>query len=101
MRQEFILSKVALSPQLPDGAVEIDGVPMHDRRGDEAEAGRAEALVLEGPVADLTLAMEEDGAAQGIARLAFVQPGMTALAQGGIGEPLESEQRTLDPAERP
>ena len=49
--------------------VEIDGVPVHNRRRDQAEAGRAEALVLEGAVAELTLPMEEDGAAQGIARL--------------------------------
>ena len=44
--------------------VEIDGVPVHNRRRDQAEAGRAEALVLEGAVAELTLPMEEDGAAE-------------------------------------
>ena len=67
MRQEVIRNKVALSSQLPDGAVEIDGVPVHDRRGDEAEAGRAEALVLEGAIADLALPVEEHGAAEGAA----------------------------------
>ena len=39
VRQEFIRNEVAPSPQLPDGAVEIDGVAAHDRRCDQAEAG--------------------------------------------------------------
>ena len=45
-------------------------------------------LVLEGAVADLALPVEEHGAAQGIARLALVQAGVAALAQGGIRQPL-------------
>ena len=98
---EMVINDLTLRPQLPDGAVEIDGVPVHDRCGDQAEAGGAEGLVLERAVTDLALPMEEDGAAQGIARLALVQPGVAALAQGRIRQPLQGEQRALDPAERP
>jgi hypothetical protein len=49
-----------------DGAVEVDGVPVDDRGGDEAQAGCPEALILEGPVTDFALAVEEDRTAQGV-----------------------------------
>ena len=54
---------------------------------------------LEGAVANLALAVEEDGAAKRIAGLALVQASMAALAQRGVGQPLQREQRPLDPAE--
>jgi hypothetical protein len=83
------------------GAIEIDGVPVHYGRHDEAQARGTEALVLEGTVADLALAMEEHGASQRIAGLAFVQPGMAALAQAGIRQPLRREQlRSIRPSAR-
>ena len=59
MRQKVGWDDVTPIAQLPHGAVEIDGVPVHDRRRDQAEAGRAEALVFEGAVADLALPVEE------------------------------------------
>ena len=99
MRQKVVWNYVALIAQLPDGAVEIDSVPVHDRRCDQAEAGGAEGLVLERAVTDLALPMEEDGAAQGTASLALIQPGMIALAQARIGQPLQSKQRALNAAE--
>jgi hypothetical protein len=53
MRQE------TLSAHLLHGAVEVDGVPVHDRCGDQTQARGSEALVLEGAIADLALAMEK------------------------------------------
>jgi len=70
--------------KLPHGAVEIDGVPVHDGCGNRAETGGAEALVLKRTVTDLALAMEEHRAAHLIAGLALVQPGMAVLAQVGV-----------------
>jgi hypothetical protein len=82
------------------GTVEIDRVPGDDGRGDQAQAGCSEALVLEGAVADLALTIEEDRTAQGVAGLALVEPGMAAVAEFGVRQPLQGEQRTFDPAER-
>jgi hypothetical protein len=48
--------------------------------GDEAQTRGAETLIFEGTIADLALAMEENGAPQGITGLALVQPRMAALA---------------------
>src|SRR5215472_6319017 len=84
MGQQVIRNGNALHFKLPHGAVEIDGVPMDDGRGDQAEARGAEALVLERAVADLALAMEEHRATQRIAGLALIEPGMAALAQVGV-----------------
>src|SRR5215831_7050690 len=89
VRQQVIGYSDPLCPRLLYGAVEVDGVPVHDGRCDETQARGTEALVLEGAIADLTLAMEENGAAERIASLAFVQAGMAPLAQAGIGQPLQ------------
>ncbi len=74
MRQEIIGHCRTLGPQVLDGLVEIDGIPVDDGGGDETEPGGPEALIFEGAVADFTLAMEEYGAAQGIAGLALIGP---------------------------
>ena len=58
---------------------------MNDGGGDEAQAGRAEALVLEGAVSDFSLTMEEYRAPQRVAGLALVQSGVAALAQRRVG----------------
>jgi hypothetical protein len=99
MRQKVVGNDVTLSLQLPDGSVEIDGVSVHDLCRDQAEAGRADALVLEGAVANRTLPMEE-GTAQGIACLALVGPGVAALGRARIGQPFQGKQRALNAAER-
>src|SRR5713101_3791095 len=57
--------------KLPHGAVEIDGVPVHEGCGNQAETGGAEALVIKLTVTDLALAMEEHRAAHRIAGLAL------------------------------
>src|SRR5450755_3853874 len=89
----------ALGAEVLDGPVEIDGVPVDDGGGEQAEARCAETLVLEGTVADFPLAVEEDGPAQRVAGLALVEAGMAAFAQGRVGQPLQREQGALDPAE--
>ena len=55
--------RCCIIPQLPDGAVEIDRVPVNDGGGDEAPAGRAEALILKGAVANFSLSVKEHRAA--------------------------------------
>ncbi len=49
-----------LGAEMLDGPFEVDGVPVDDGGGEQAEAGRPETLVLEGAVADFPLPMEED-----------------------------------------
>src|SRR5689334_20227805 len=59
MGQQVIRNGDALHTKLPHGAVEIDGVPMDDGRGDQAGARSAEALVLKrmatGTIVDATI----------------------------------------------
>ena len=45
--------------------------------------------------------MEEDGATQSVAGLSLVKPGMAALAQLGIGQPLQGEEGPFDASNRP
>ncbi len=72
---------------------------MDNGGGEQAETRCAEALVLEGAVADFPLPVEEDGPAQRVAGLALVEAGVAAFAQGRVGQPLQREQGALDPAE--
>ena len=46
--QKIVGDYPTLGPQLPDGPVEIDHVPVHNGGRDEAQALRAEALIFEG-----------------------------------------------------
>jgi len=69
-----------LGAQLSNGPVEIDGVPVHDGGCDEAQARRAETMVLEGAIQDFAQPVKEYRAAQRVARLALVQSGVAALA---------------------
>ena len=58
---------------------------MNDGSRDEAQARRAEALVLEGAIPDFAQPVEEHRTPQRVARLALIQPGVAALAQCRIG----------------
>ena len=98
--KEIIGDGRAESARVLDGTVQVDRVPMDDRGGDEAQAGRTKALVLKGAIANFALAMEEHRAPERVAGLAFVEAGVATLAQVGIREPLQGEQRPFDPAER-
>ena len=84
MGQQIVGNRRSLRAQLPDGTVEIDRVPVNDGSGNEAQAGRAKALVFEGPVSNFPLTVKEHRSTQRVAGLAFVETGMTALAQRRI-----------------
>ena len=64
VREEIVGNDDAMVTEVLDGTVEVDGIPVDDRGGDEAQAGGAEALVLEGAITDLALAVEEHRSAQ-------------------------------------
>jgi hypothetical protein len=99
--EEITADDDALSAQVLNGTIEVDGVPVDGRGRDEAQAGRTEALVLEGAVSDLALTMKEDRATQRVAGLALVESGMAALPQVGIRQPLQGEEGAFDPSKRP
>jgi hypothetical protein len=65
--------------QMPDGAVEIDGVPERDGCGEQGQAGGTMALVLEGSVPQSAEAVEEDGRGECVAGLDLAR-GMDAAS---------------------
>ena len=89
MGQQIVGNRRSLRAQLPDGAVEINRVPMNNGGGDEAQTGCAETLVFEGAVSNFPLSMEEHRAPQRVACLALVETRMAALAQRRVGQPLQ------------
>jgi hypothetical protein len=74
--EKLIGNDLAARAQLLYGAAEINDVPKDDGGDGEIEARGAVALVFASPIADFPEAMEEDGASDGIARLALVEAGV-------------------------
>ncbi len=64
-----------------DGPVKVDGVPKNDGRGEEIQPAGPIALLLEGPVPDLSKPVEEIGPGQRVSALALVQAGRGRAAQ--------------------
>ncbi len=74
--EQLVWYSNAASAQMPDGSVEIDGIPQRNSCGEEGQAGGAMTLVLEGAVAQHAETVEEDtgiirrqGKALGIVRI--------------------------------
>src|SRR4051812_8638974 len=82
-----------------NGAIEISRVPQDDRGDQEVQAGSAVLLVLVGAVADLAEAMKEDRPRQAVACFTFVEFLTGLAAQFGIFQPIEGEQRPLQPSQ--
>ena len=78
---------------------QVDRVPQHDSRRHQVEAAGPVALLLEAPIPDFPKAVEEHRPGQRVARLTFVQAGMHAAAQFNTLQPVQDEQRALDPAQ--
>ena len=78
-----------------DGPLQIAGVPQDDGGDDQVEAGGAMLLVLVGPITNLAQAMNEHGAGEAVAGLAFVQFLAGRAAQLGLLDPVEREQGAL------
>ena len=85
MAQQAIGQLFALGPQLGHGAAQVDGVPEDDGRDRQIQARRPVALVFEGAVPDLALAMEKQRAGQRVAGLAFIEAGVAPAPQRRIG----------------
>lgn len=69
MGQQIVGNRRSPRAQLPDGAVEIDGVPVDNGGGDKAQTRRAETLIFEGAVSNFSLSMEEHRAPQRVTGL--------------------------------
>ena len=96
MGQQMIGDILGLA-QGGDGALEIPRVPQDDRGDEQIEAGGAVLLVLVGAIADFAEPMNEDRPGQAVAGLALVEFLPGRAPQFGILDPVESEQRALQP----
>jgi hypothetical protein len=82
-----------------DCTLKVSGVLQDDRGDEQVEARGSVLLVLVGPVTDFTEPMNEDGTRQAVAGFPLVQllPGLAP--QFGILNPVEREERTLQPSQ--
>ena len=94
--QQCVVNDMAIAAQPVCRSLQVNRIPQHDGGCHQVEAAGPVALLLEAAVADFTQAVEEHGAGQRVARLAFVQPGMHAAAQLDALQPVQDEQCALD-----
>ena len=84
MGTEIIGDGRAESRRVLDGTVQVETVfPMDDRSGDEAQAGRTKALVLEGPVSNFALAWKNTARWSALLGLALLGPGWLGRRTSG------------------
>lgn len=81
MDKEIVGHGLAVGAQLGHYPAQRDCVPEDDGSDSESESGNAGALVLARTVADLPVAMEEQGAGKGMPGLAYMtsRKGMSIL----------------------
>ena len=89
----------AAATQVVERTAEIYGVPERDGGGDEREPTCTILLRLGGTIAKPAEAMEADGAGEGVARFALVELHGRLPPESGQLEPVEDEQRALDPTD--
>lgn len=97
--QQLAVHRFARVAHRLGGALQVHRVPQHDGCRHQVEAAGPVALLLEAPIPDFAEAVEEHRPGQGVTRLALVQPGMHAATQLDALQPVEDEQRALDPAQ--
>src|SRR5215469_6566578 len=81
------------------GTPEIDRVPKDDGGGDDGKPARAILLRLDRAISQPAEAMKADGASEGIPGLAFVELRRRLPPECRQLEPVEYEQRALDPTD--
>lgn len=97
--QQLVVHRLARVAHRLGGALQVHRVPQHDGGSHQIEAAGPVALLLEAPIPDFAKAVEEHRPGQGVARLPLVQSCMHAAAQLNALQPVEDEQRALDPAQ--
>ena len=66
--------------QSGDGAFQIHGVPENDGCDNQVQPAGAIALVLEATIAEVALAVEEDGTRESVSGFAFVEANLDTPA---------------------
>lgn len=82
--EQFVRHLDTAGAQMPDGAVEIEGVPERDGCSEQGQAGGTMALVLESTVAQFAEAIEEDGTGERVAGLALAPRDGAIVAPGSM-----------------
>ena len=97
--QEFGLDRQPGIFPLRDRVGEMGGIPIDDDGGEQVESGHAVVLALARAVADFTLAADPERVLEGVMGLALVQAGVGPALHIGVEEPLDDEERSLDPSD--
>ena len=101
MRHEVGGAVQAFASATGDGLAEMLGVPVYDNRGQQIQPGHPEVLSLAGSVADFALAADPEGVLQGMVGFALVQTDLGTALHVSVEQPVDYEERPLDPSDFP
>ena len=93
--QGLVIYGDAVAAQGSNGAFKIYGVPKNDGCDNQVQAAGAISLVLETAVAEVALAVEEDGTRESVSGFAFVKANLDTPAELGVFHPLQHEKRAF------
>ncbi len=77
--QGFVFDGDAMLAECGYSPFQVHGVPERDGGDDQVESAGTVALVLEATVAQVPLAVEEDGAGESVSGFAFVETDLTRV----------------------
>ena len=97
--EQHVRDYFAAAAQVVERPAKIYGVPKRDRGGDEGKPARTVLPRLDRPIAQSAEAVKADGAGEGVARFALVELDGRLPPEPRQLEPVEHEQRALDPAD--
>ena len=97
VRQELRGNAESVALALRDSMAEVKRVPVDDDGGREVQAGYAEMLAFGGAVADFALTADAQGVLERVVRFALVEPNLGLALQFGVEQPVDDEERPLDP----
>jgi len=96
MGQGFVFDGDAMLAEGGDGAFQVHGGPKDDGCNDQIEPAGAVALIFEATVAQVALAIEEDGAGESVPGFTLVEPYLHTPTQFRVFHPFQHEEGALD-----
>ena len=84
---------------LSDRFAEMGSIPANDDGGEQVEPGHAVVLALARAVADFALASDPECLLERVMSLALVQAGVGSALHIGVEQPVDDEERSIDPSD--
>lgn len=98
VREQFRRNIETILAAQVDSLTKVERVPVDDNGREQIEPCDPIMLAFAGPIPDLALTADAQRILEGVMRFAFVEADLRPSLHVSIKDPVDQEQRTLDPA---